>query len=167
MGSGFARAAELDPAAADGETERAIDEHVAEGIADASAHGAEPRIGELPAGEAVLRCRNVEIGLGAEYQAASLPVVAAAHTTGDAGGPRRVVGGIAPLIAELAAEIGAAPVVDAHHIRRRVARDVGGVGGAGRRDRGCAADQAYHGEPPDRPPSQGSAALGEKPANSG
>src|SRR5215470_12637118 len=154
MGSGFARAAELDPAAADGETERAVDEHVAEGIADASAHGAEPRIGELPAGEAVLRRRNVEIGLGAEHEAAGLPVVAAAHTTGDTGGPRRVVGGIAPLIAKLAAEIGTAPVVDAHHIGRRVARGVGCAGSAGGRDRGCAADQAYHCEPPGRPPSR-------------
>src|SRR5262245_6505753 len=55
VGSVVARAAELDLPAADGEPERAVDEHIAERIADAAAHGAEPRIGELPAGEAVLR----------------------------------------------------------------------------------------------------------------
>src|SRR5262245_6907489 len=165
VNSAVARAAELDPPAADGETERAVDEHVAEGIADASAHRAEPRIGELPAGEAVFRPRDVEFGLGAEHDAAGLPVVAGAHTTRDAGGARRVIRDIGPLIAKLAAEIRTAPAVDTHHIGRRVARIVSGAGGASRRDRGRAADQAYHRGSPGPPSGPALAAIAEKPAN--
>src|SRR4030095_4212769 len=92
-------------AAAKDDPERAVDEDVAEGIAEPAAHRAEPRVGEPPGREAILRARDIEIGLATEHEIAGLPVVAAAHAARDAGGLRRVVGGVAPLIAELAAEI--------------------------------------------------------------
>src|SRR5207249_1514814 len=49
----LACAAELEVAAAEGEPERAVDEDVAEGIAEPAAHCAEPWVREFPGCEAV------------------------------------------------------------------------------------------------------------------
>src|SRR5215470_16977757 len=57
----FTQASELDLALTEGEPERAVDQHIAEGVAEPAAHCAEPWVRELPGREAVLRAREIEL----------------------------------------------------------------------------------------------------------
>src|SRR5262249_53317645 len=93
------------------ETCGGIEQDVAERVAAAATHCAEPRVGELPGREHVIGAAHLQVAFDAEYPRPVLKVVAGLHAGGEAGRLGPVAGDTAPVITESAAEIEADPAI--------------------------------------------------------
>ncbi len=121
-----AQAAKRDP-------ERSVDQHLVQREPDAAARGAEPGIGELPCREGVLGGGGLQVRFDPEHELAGLPIVAGLTTAADAGRMGAVAGDIAPLVAEVRAQIRSGPAVGAYRRGGGEGRLVSGDGRAGQR----------------------------------
>src|SRR5262249_47644610 len=116
---------------AEGKTRRSVEQNIAERVAAAAAQRAEPWIGKFPGRKGIVGAGQLEVGFDAEHPATALPVVAGLDAADEARGLGRVVGDGAPVIAEIAAEIGAGPaigikrLVDGVELAGRI--EIGGV----------------------------------------
>src|SRR3954469_9287802 len=153
MSLAFRRDAHFGMTIADSDTAGSVNQNIVERVADASAQRAEPAIGEFPGREGIGGSRGGDIRFSAKHELPSLPVVTALHPARDAGRVGRVPRRVAPLIAKIAAQIGAGPAVAAHRRRhgviRRAARKIGGPGYANsqlHRERANASPHLWHGD---------------------
>src|SRR5438552_7085029 len=86
---------------AEGEAAGAVEQHVAERIAGAAAHRAEPGVCELPRRERIVGARCLDVTLDAEYPGTLLPIVAGLDAAGETRRLGQVVGDRTPGIAEV------------------------------------------------------------------
>src|ERR1700742_1793312 len=111
IGVGFRQAEGLAVRFAERQTASAVEQDVAEGVADPAARRSKPGVGELPGRERIFGTADLDVAFHAEHQRTRLPIVAALDTALQARRIGRIVVDRAPGPAEIGAEVRTRPAI--------------------------------------------------------